>query len=82
MYRRYYRYNDPPPSTSIRKPSPPPTPQPQKSAPSLSPQALLSTAQKDDLILIGLLALILFGEDKAEIDFPLVLALLYLLLQK
>lgn len=88
MYRRYYRYNDPAPgmrrTAPATQPSPPPPPEP-KPAPATFPFSLdkfLGDTAKDDLILVGLLLLILLGEDKDEIDFPLVLALLYLLLRK
>lgn len=89
MYRRYYRYNDPAPASILRRNPPTHTP----IAPS-APKAekaektsnftdkLFKLAEKDDLILIGLLLLVLLEEDKKDIDFPMVLALLYLLLQK
>ena len=89
MYRRYYRYNDPAPG--MRRPTPP-APQPEKQQPPqpvpqtfsfpLSFDGLLGDMAKDDLILVGILLLVLLGEDKEAIDFPLVLALLYLLLRK
>ena len=85
MYRRYYRYNDPAPGT--RRPqapapaSPPAEPPKQPSFP-FSAEKLLGDVAKDDMILVGLLLLILLGDEKDEIDFPLILALLYLLLRK
>ncbi len=91
MYRRYYRYNDPAPGT--RRPAPAQQPAPASATPEPKPtpkpamlpfsfEKLLGNTAKDDLILVGLLLLVLLGEDKEEIDLPLVLALLYLLIGK
>lgn len=38
--------------------------------------------QTDDLLLLGILFLVLFGEEREEIDLPLVLSLCYLLISK
>ena len=86
MYRRYYRYNDPTPATALRRNTPssktpaPPIQEPEKTA--LFTDKLFKIAEKDDWILVGLLLLVLLEENKKEIDFPMVLSLLYLLLQK
>lgn len=91
MYRRYYRYNDPapgmrrtaqPPAPTPPAPEPEPQPQPQTTPFPFSLEKFLGDTAKDDLILVGILLLILLGEEKEEIDLPLVLALLYLLLRK
>ena len=87
MYRRYYRYNDPAPgmrraAPPQQPPAPPPQPKQQAMPLPLSLEGMLGDMAKDDLILVGILLLVLLGEDKDKIDLPLVLALLYLLLRK
>ncbi len=82
MYRRYYRYNDPVPSAAPRRTPPPSnTPMPSGKSTLSLPGKLLAGTEKDDLLLIGLLLLFLLGEQE-ETDFYMILALLYILLQK
>ena len=83
MYRRYYRYNDPAPGQKRPAPaSPPPAPKPEKPSIPFELDRLFSGMERDDLVLVGLILLLLLGEDKDSPDWPLLLALVYLLLRK
>lgn len=85
MYRRYYRYNDPVPGQkrpSAPPPPMPPAPKPEKPTVPFELNRLFSGMEKDDLILVGLILLLLLGEDKEAPDWSLLLALVYLLLRK
>ena len=83
MYRRYYRYNDPVPGQKRPSPPPPPpAPKPEKTTMPFELDRLFSGMEKDDLILVGLILLLLLGEDKEPPDWSLLLALVYLLLRK